>query len=200
MDKSLDKSHSTSVTYLPEMTVSPLAIAFASAGQIVVGSALLYAGMSKLRDLAGARVAVLEYRAVPASLSGPAALGIAALEAGTGLGVIVGLPAATAFGILLLALLTLTAASALARGFDMDCHCGEAQEKLSVRTLQRNAFFVVILLVALLLKGSVPGPPASLLYADLAQAVLAAMVVLLFAMVSVVFRLLLPAAQGGSRT
>jgi len=43
-----------------------LAIAYASAGQIVVGSALLYAGMSKLRDLAGAKVAVLEYRAMPA--------------------------------------------------------------------------------------------------------------------------------------
>jgi hypothetical protein len=136
----------------------PLEIAL-SAGQVLVGIAFVYAGIRKLRDRVGARIAVLEYRLVPARATGLVASALGICEVSVGAGLIAGLPLATLGGIALLALFSPAAVSALARGLDIDCHCFGDGEKLSAATLVRNAGLVTVLGTAHFLR---PPPSSSL--------------------------------------
>lgn len=124
-----------------------IAVSFA---QVVVGSSLVYAGVLKLRDLEGSRIAVLDYRLVPAPMAGPVALLLGALEVLIGVALIAGVTFAAHVGIALLGLFSIAAGSALARGLRIDCHCFGEGERLSVTTLLRNAAFVALLSPAVL--------------------------------------------------
>lgn len=123
-----------------------------SCAAVIVGSALLVGGIGKLRDLEGAALGVLDYRVLRWQLALPAALAIAVAEFGLGLGTLLGFSSASALSILLLAVLSLVALSALARGLDIDCHCGgNVDERLGMNTLVRNAFLMTLLAVGLVI-------------------------------------------------
>lgn len=172
--------------------VNELALVVAATSQIIVGSTLLYAGGFKLRDLTGAKIAILDYRVVPARLATPAAIAIGVTEFVTGIGIVLGLPFAASVGVLLLALLTATAGSALARGLVIDCHCGGVGERVSMRTMQRNALFIIALVVAVALTEGRPGGSAWVLGPELGNAVATAAGVLLVIAVFTTTRLLTP--------
>jgi hypothetical protein len=135
------------------------------AGQAFVGIVFVRTGATKLRDPIGTRIAVLDYRLIPARAAGIAALGLGAAELLVGLGLLAGLASAALGGVVLLALFSGAAASALVRGLDIDCHCFGEGEKLSPATVSRNAALAAPLLAGLLL-----GAPSSLLAPQLLHA------------------------------
>lgn len=112
-----------------------------SAGQVIVGSVFLRSAFSKLRDIEGARIGVLDYRLVPAWIAAPVAVGLGVFELLTGGGLVLGSRVAAYTGVVLLLVVSLAAASALLRGLKIECHCAGEGQKLTWWTLARNAVF-----------------------------------------------------------
>lgn len=119
-------------------------------GALITGSALLAGGVTKLKSVDTGAAAVLAYRVVPAKLAAAVAVAIGAAEVVVGLGIILGVAVALAFGVILLAAFTLVAISALVRGLDIDCHCAGEGERLGPSTLARNVVFAVTLAAPLM--------------------------------------------------
>lgn len=175
--------------------MEPLWQTFTSVGQVAVGLAFLYAGFNKLRDLTGARIAVLDYRMLPARLSGPTAVLLGTAEAAAGLGLIAGISVATAAGISLLGGASIAVAVALVRGLEIDCHCFGVGEKLSFGTLVRNAALAGLLVPGLFVRPAHPSMLApQLLMAPIPHIVSVGLSIASLAMFVIAARLLRQAA------
>ncbi|MBI2766529.1 MAG: hypothetical protein HYX53_11545 [Chloroflexi bacterium] len=132
----------------------PLISALVFVGRLVVGGSLLAGGIRKLIDLEGARIAILDYRIAPPVLARPLALLVTIAEVTIGTFTATGIPTAAAIALLLIALFSIASAQALARGLEINCHCACEDDRLSINTLARNAFFMVVLATGLV---AVPG-------------------------------------------
>jgi hypothetical protein len=107
---------------------------------------LLAAGAHKLRRSAAFQAALADYRLLPARLAAPAARGLAGLELGAGVALLLP-PLAGRAAVLAAALLALYGAAMafnLARGRrHIDCGCGAAPRPLGVGLVVRNALLVL---------------------------------------------------------
>src|SRR6266511_1213094 len=117
---------------------------------MLVGAMLLRSGVSKLRDIDGAVLAVLDYRVVAKSLARVLAPLIAAFEVTIGTGTLLGFDVALAAAVLLLALFAFVVLSAVVRGLVIDCHCGATAEVVGAPTVVRNALLASLLAAGLL--------------------------------------------------
>lgn len=126
--------------------MSAIADIWTTTANIAVGIILLYSGVTKLKDIAGAQIAVLAYRILPRRVSRLFVTLLSWLEVITGILLILGSTIAVSSALTLLVIFTVAAASVMVRGFDIACHCFNSNERISWRTLFRNATFVIALL------------------------------------------------------
>lgn len=131
--------------------VAPALSAAALTIGLIIGSALLYASHNKLRDAEATRLAVLDYQLMPPALGLSAGLLLGGVELILGAALALGNALAGSLTILLVALLSVIGLVTLARGLEIDCHCGGEGERLSFRTLGRNAALLLLLAVALVI-------------------------------------------------
>jgi uncharacterized membrane protein YphA (DoxX/SURF4 family) len=132
-----------------------LAAAVAWSAQLMVAGTLLVAGAQKLRDLRAARRAIQDYRLLPGPLEGPVVRLLAVAEVVAGTGVLIGALEMFVLAFALLIVFTFAIASALARGFEIDCHCATSSEKITLGTLLRNGALIAALLLAVIRSPSV---------------------------------------------
>src|SRR5262245_38167170 len=136
------------------MAVAALLLGF----RLALGWIFLRAGSVKLADLRDFRLAVDNYRIVPAALVGVTAVAVPAIEVAAGLLLLLGvLPAVVgALTAALLVAFSLAVAVNLARGreFDCGCHGGGAPRRISRRHVLVN------LLLALAALAVAVAPPA----------------------------------------
>ena len=165
-------------------------------GRLALAAVFAVAGLTKLRDLAGARVALIEF-GVPKSVAGPGGLLLPLVELAVAICL---LPAATAAwaalaALALLVLFTAAIAFNLARGRRPACRCfGRlSAEPVGRSTLIRNG--LLTLLAAVVAWQSWSRPPSSLLswlgQLGAAEAVLLSAIVSVVVAVAVLFWLLL---------
>lgn len=110
---------------------------------IVFMTAILFvSSITKLRDIEGARYAVLDYQLVGPGPALVLAAGLGVIEFAIGLGVL----AAPKWGLIAAAGLcgfyALIVLSAVARRVDIDCHCGPGSEKAGPIVVGRNLVLV----------------------------------------------------------
>lgn len=104
--------------------------------QLVIGASLLQAGIAKLRDLDSAASAVSEYRLLPTRIVYPAAVLIMTSELIAGAGLLAGVRESYVPALGLLSAFALAVATVLARGLEIDCHCGGPRERVTTRLIR----------------------------------------------------------------
>jgi len=111
--------------------------------RLIAAGAFLASSYSKLRDLPGAEIALLDYRLVPAAVARPVATALAIAELGAGVLLVLGVPIGSALGLVLLAFFMAAIGSALLRHLDISCHCVEEDEPIGWPTLIRNGVLML---------------------------------------------------------
>ncbi len=133
----------------PTVDILPVLVA-----DILVGSLLLLAGASKIRDFAAFTGTLANYRLLPSALVAPAGAMIALAELALGAAAIIAVPIGSQIAMLGAAALLLTYAAAMginiARGRDhIDCGClgfGTAKASLGWELVLRNVAIAAIAL------------------------------------------------------
>ncbi|SRR5258708_4537277 len=140
---------------MPEV-LALLAQSVVICGSTVVGGAFLAAALSKMTDIQGAVVEVLDYGLVPVALAQPLTGLFIVANAATALGLLLLQPLAAWTAACLLGIYSIAAATALSRGLHIDCHCGPGSEPLTKATIVRNIALIVAVLPGLVWRQGMP--------------------------------------------
>ncbi len=122
--------------------------------RIALGGLLLWAGASKIPDMASFAESVANYRIVPAPLVPAAAAAVVGIEIVAGVLLVAGrlARAASLVTALLLAVFTAALGIALLRGIDLRCGCFGGEEAATWGTVARDVVLLAAA-VAVFLKG-----------------------------------------------